>query len=688
MTTQSEATVAGRVLHARGVAETPETSPVSWTAPPLRPEAAAPPLPIVLGEKATPGRAVAEPPYPRETGMVLVKGSEFVMGSEDGSEDEHPGHVVLLSSYWIDKYPVTNEAYKKFTDATGHRKPPHWTSGKGTYPLEHAWHPVTNVNWHDAAAYASWAGKRLPTEAEWEKAARGTQGQVYPWGDAFRKDYINSCEDYEGTTSVDRFPAGVSPYGALDMCGNVLEWCSDWYQRDFYRESWPDNPEQTEPDMYRVCRGGLYSSSKEEVRCATRHFAPPASRQDHIGFRCAKSPSQSRNKVPVGASAAPDRQLADTHEPDPVRPVSEEDSLEHIAASRPELVARLLQTLVIEQTATGEKRNQGLSPVRKAAVLLVSLGSDLSAGVLKRLGDDEVRQIALEIADVEIVDREQRLAVFEEAMRRLISEDYVHTGGVEFARTVVQKAIGPGRARTVFQGVADAATGGFYLLHDIDPEHLIPFLAKEHPQTIALILTQLDTHQAAGVMNGLPEDLLGPVAHRLANMDNVRPETLRRLEENLSDELQAVLAGQVTQIGGPSALAEILNRTGRSIEKAAIEYVDKQDADLGERVRLRMFVFDDIGRLPNREIQGILQEVESKDLAVAMKGASEEMQKRVFSSMSEEEGKQLKQEIEITGPMRMSDVEKVQLRIVQTVRQLEKAGKVTIVRGDSTDVFV
>ena len=689
MTAQTDETAAGRVLRARGVAETPEAAPTSWTAPPLKPEPAAPPLPIVLGEKATQSVADTEPAYPSEPGMVLVRGGEFVMGSEDGRNDERPRHTVLLSSYWMDKYPVTNETYKLFTDATGHRKPPHWTSGKGTYPLEHAAHPVTNVSWHDAVAYASWAGKRLPTEAEWEKAARGTQGQVYPWGDVFRKDNLNSCDDYDGITSVDEFPGGASPYGALDMCGNVLEWCSDWYQRDYYRESWLDNPAGPDGGQYRVTRGGFYTENSQGVRCAARHFAPQPAMQDHIGFRCAKSPSQSRSQAPVSAPAAPSRQPTDAPEPDCVRPIAQEDSLEQIAASHPEHLAKLLQTFAVEQAAMGGDESRGLSPLRKAAVLVVCLGSDSAAKVLKHMvNDDHLRQVALEIADVEIVDREQRLAVFEEAKRRLISEDYEHTGGVEFARTVVQKAIGPDRTRTVFQGVADAATGGFYLLHGIDPEHLIPYLAKEHPQTIALVLTQLDTHQAAGVMNGLPEDLLGPVAYRLANMDNVRPETLRRLEENLSDELQSVLAGQVTRIGGASALAEILKQTDRSTERAAVEYVDKQDTNLGEGVRLEMFVFDDIGRLPNRGIQKVLQEVETKDLAVALKAASEMTQERVFSNMSEEEGKQLKQEIEIAGPVRLSDVKEIQMRIVQTVRQLEEAGELEIARGDATDMFV
>ena len=178
------------------------------------------------------------------------------------------------------------------------------------------------------------------------------------------------------------------------------------------------------------------------------------------------------------------------------------------------------------------------------------------------------------------------------------------------------------------------------------------------------------------------------VSFRIAQMDNISPQTLRELEDSLAHELQAILSGQITEIGDPKAVAEILNSTGRSTEKAVLERLDAQDPELAEEVRNQMFVFDDISNLTDREIQMILREVDSKDLAVALKGASEEMQDRVLSNMSERVGTMLREEMQFSGPTRMSDVEEVQLRIVQTVRQLEEAGQVTVVRGDTSDVFV
>ncbi len=171
-------------------------------------------------------------------------------------------------------------------------------------------------------------------------------------------------------------------------------------------------------------------------------------------------------------------------------------------------------------------------------------------------------------------------------------------------------------------------------------------------------------------------------------MESISPQVLRELEDSLAQDLQSILSGQVTEIGGPKAVAEILNSTGRSTEKAVLERLDAQDPELAEDVRNQMFVFDDIANLTDREIQLILREVDSKDLSTALKGASDEMKDRIFTNVSERVGTMMKEEMDFSGPVRMSDVEEVQLRIVQTVRQLEEAGQVTIVRGDSTDQFV
>jgi flagellar motor switch protein FliG len=329
-----------------------------------------------------------------------------------------------------------------------------------------------------------------------------------------------------------------------------------------------------------------------------------------------------------------------------------------------------------------------LAAKTKVAILMIALGQDTTAEVMKYLTEIEVEQIAQSITELDVVTTEQEDDVLEEFEQLLIAGKYVSQGGLDFARGALEKALGPGKAQGLLDRVGSATSSGFYMLRNVDPNQIIPFISKEHPQTIALILSQLDSSQAAGVLNGLAEEQQADVSFRIAQMENISPQTLRELEDALAQDLQALLAGQVTEIGGPKAVAEILNRTGRSTEKSVLERLDAQDPELAEEVRNQMFVFDDIAKLTDREIQMVLREVDTKDLSVALKGASEEMQDRIFTNMSERVGTMLKEEMEFSGPVRMSDVEEVQLRVVQTVRQLEEAGQVTIVRGDSSDTFV
>ena len=335
-----------------------------------------------------------------------------------------------------------------------------------------------------------------------------------------------------------------------------------------------------------------------------------------------------------------------------------------------------------------EEEDYGIPARQKIAVLMISLGQETTAEVMKYLTDMEIEMIAQSISEMEVVTTEQEDEVLEEFEAMLLAGKYVSQGGMDFARGALEKALGPRKAQALLDRVSSTTTSGFYMLRNVDPNQIIPFISKEHPQTIALIMSQLDSAQAAGVLNGLPEEMQADVAYRIAQMDNISPQILRELEDVLAQELQAIMSGQITEIGGPKTVAEILNSTGRSTEKAVLERLDAQDPELAEEVRNQMFVFDDIANLTDREIQMILREVDTKDLAIALKGGSEELQDRIFGNVSERVGTMIKEEMQFSGPVRMSDVEEVQLRVVQTVRQLEEAGQVTIVRGGSTDEFI
>ena len=335
-----------------------------------------------------------------------------------------------------------------------------------------------------------------------------------------------------------------------------------------------------------------------------------------------------------------------------------------------------------------EDDDEDISAGKKVAILMISLGQETTAEVMKYLSDMEIEGIAQNIAELDVVTTEQEDVVLEEFEQMLIAGQYVSQGGLDFARGALEKAMGPRKAAELLNRVTSTTSSGFYMLRNVDPNQLIPYIAKEHPQTISLILSQLESAQAAAVINGLGEELQADVAYRIATMESISPQVLNELENSLAEDLQSIMTGAVTEIGGPKAVAEILNSTGRSTEKAVLERLDAQDPELAEDVRNQMFVFDDIANLTDREIQLILREVDSKDLSTALKGASDEMKDRIFTNVSERVGTMMKEEMDFAGPVRMSDVEEVQLRIVQTVRQLEEAGQVTIVRGDSSDQFI
>ncbi len=231
--------------------------------------------------------------------MVPIPAGEFTMGSKEWYPDERPPHKVYLEAFYIDKYEVSNAQYKKFVQETGHRIPFNRTNPKydmwqddGSLPAGIAQLPVTNVCWEDAAAYAKWAGKRLPTEAEWEKAARGTDQRRYPWGneppDAKRANFGRQWEGHKTLKEVSALAAGASPYGVLQMAGNVAEWVADRYDPHYYKTSPQKNPQGGYSGAYRVIRGGSYMNPEFYLRCTDRDFDMPDDCNSTVGFRCVR----------------------------------------------------------------------------------------------------------------------------------------------------------------------------------------------------------------------------------------------------------------------------------------------------------------------------------------------------------------------------------------------------------------
>ena len=334
-----------------------------------------------------------------------------------------------------------------------------------------------------------------------------------------------------------------------------------------------------------------------------------------------------------------------------------------------------------------EEGEAELPLIQKVAVIMVALGEEVSGEVMKHLGDYEIEEITQAIAGLKSVNVELTDRVLEEFEQHLMAGEWVSQGGADFARAALERAVGPRKAQEILERVTSKVSSGFYILKNVAADQIAPFISHEHPQTVALILSQLDAAQASGILGNLPERMQSDVAYRIATMENITPNVIKQIEESLESSLRDMLGGN-QDVGGPKVVADILNLTGSSVEKNVLDQMDGQDPEVAEAVRNLMFVFADISKLTDREIQTLMREVDQKDLVVALKGSADEMKDKVLGNMSERVRAFITEEMEFLGPMRLSEVEEVQLRIVQQVRQLEEQGQITIVRGDSEDQFV
>ena len=325
--------------------------------------------------------------------------------------------------------------------------------------------------------------------------------------------------------------------------------------------------------------------------------------------------------------------------------------------------------------------------LQKLGILFVAMGQEVCGEVMKFLSDYEIEEITQTVANLKSVTVEMQDKVMEEFEQHLLAGEWVSQGGMDFARGALERAVGPRKAQEILDRVASTVSSGFYMLKNVSAEQIAPFISHEHPQTVALILSQLDPMQASGILAQLPERMQADVAFRIATMENITPAVLKEIEEALEASLRDILGGN-QDVGGPKVVADMLNLTGSSVEKNVLDQMDAQDPEIAEAVRNLMFTFADINKLTDRELQILLREVDQKDLVIALKAAEEELKDKILGNMSERVRTFITEEMEFLGPMRLSEVEEVQLRIVQQVRQLEEQGQVTIVRGDADDSFV
>jgi len=334
-------------------------------------------------------------------------------------------------------------------------------------------------------------------------------------------------------------------------------------------------------------------------------------------------------------------------------------------------------------------RAERLSGKEKAAVLMVSLGPELSASIFKHLKENEIEDLTLAIAGLKRVQPELRDEVMEEFHELIQAREYLEQGGIEYARELLEKALGPERAEDIIKRLtASLAIRPFDFARKTDPGQLLNFIQNEHPQTIALILAYLHPEQAGLILSSFSPELQVDVARRVAKLDRTNPEVLQEIESTLEQRLSAFVMDDYTVAGGIESIVDILNMVDRTTEKTILDSLEEEEPELAEEIRKRMFVFEDIILLDDRSIQKVLREVDSKDLAMALKTASEEVSARIYKNMSKRAAEMLREDIEYMGPVRLRDIEETQQKIVAIIRRLEDMGEIIIARGGEDEVIV
>ncbi len=329
-----------------------------------------------------------------------------------------------------------------------------------------------------------------------------------------------------------------------------------------------------------------------------------------------------------------------------------------------------------------------MTGAQKSAVLLVALGIEAAGKILKSLRDDEVERISVEIARFRNISGDIVEAVLVEYRDMKMAQNYIAQGGSDFAREVLKTALGDRRAEEIMMRVEAAMeVSAFHLLQTVETSQLTNFLQYEHPQTAALILAHLNARKAADILAGFQPEMQADILVRLATMNKTSPELLRDIEEVIRGQIGSLFGTEMSAAGGVEKVAEILNNSSRSAERVLLDAIRELDGDLSMQIKGLMFVFDDLVTISSRDMQRLLMEVEQRDLALALKASSEELKQKVLENVSERVGQALVEELELMGPVRVSDVDEAQKRVLAAAQRLEDEEEITLTRGKSESMI-
>jgi len=337
-----------------------------------------------------------------------------------------------------------------------------------------------------------------------------------------------------------------------------------------------------------------------------------------------------------------------------------------------------------------EHKTTDISGAQKAALLLIAINVETAAEVFKYLDATEVEIISTEISKVKNIPSQVVNYVMDEFYTMVTAREYVLEGGLEYAQVLLEKSFGPGKAIEIIKKVKTLTTlKGFDVLKKADSTQLVNFLNKEHPQTIALILSHLNPNQTAGALKELPESVRTDVVYRIATLGKISPQTLKQIEKVVDDMAGFSMSQSLSKIGGTKSLASILNKTTVSLSKEILKRLEQQDPEVSAEVKRLMFLFDDIVNIQDKDIQRILREVDRKDIALALKVADENLKNKIFANMSERAADLLKEELQYMGMVKLKEVEAAQAKIIDTIKAIEETGEISLnLRGSAEEVYV
>lgn len=334
-------------------------------------------------------------------------------------------------------------------------------------------------------------------------------------------------------------------------------------------------------------------------------------------------------------------------------------------------------------------KDEKITGLQKAAILLIALGPERSALIFKHLKEEEIEELTLEIANTRSVTPQLKEEVIEEFYQVCLAQQYIAEGGIGYAKELLEKALGSDRAMDVISKLtASLQVKPFEFVRKTDPSQLLNFIQDEHPQTIALIMSYLSPAQSSMIISALPPERQADVAKRIAVMDRTSPDIIKEVEKVLESKLSTLVNQDFAVIGGVDAVVEILNTVDRGTEKHIMETLEIEEPELADEIRKKMFVFEDILLLDDRAIQRVLRDVDNNDLAIAMKGSNEQVQNAIFNNMSKRLAVMIKEDMEFMGPVRMKDVEEAQQKIVNVIRKLEDSAEIVISRGGGDEIVV